>query len=182
MPHPLPNFARLFVAGVIVAAALAAVACGGGSGNPTPAPTIAVSSADEQAMDQAIAAVMAGLQLRTTKALDGLATDKLLQHVSVLDPLATCFPADGALSVRTRQIKAEIGSAVRASINFTVTQNGATTTVPRDWHFERQADGSFKLTDAPDCPFKKAATSPRPSQSAAPTGAAPTGTETAPLT
>ncbi len=70
-------------------------------------------------------------------------------------------------------------------MNFTVTQNGATTTVPRDWRFEREADGSFKLTDAPACPFKKASPSPCASagESAAPTGSpATTSTEAAPLT
>jgi hypothetical protein len=173
----MPNLVRLLVAGVIVAAAAAAVACGGGSDKPTPVPTVSISSGDEQAIDQAIAAVIAGLQARTTAALDGLANDKLLQQVSVLDPLATCFPADGALAVRTRVIKPEIRNAVRASINFTVTQNGATTTVARDWHFELEADGSFKLTAAPDCPFKRVV----PTTAATGTPA-PTDTGTAPLT
>ena len=120
-------------------------------------------------MDTAITAVIAALQQRTTTALDSLATDKLKARVSSLDPLATCYPADGALAVRTRVIKPESGNDVRATINFTVTQNGATTTVANDWRFERQADGSFKLTDAPDCPFKKVTPSTAVTDSPAPT-------------
>ncbi len=61
----------------------------------------------------AAAAVIAGLQLRTTTALEGLATDKLLQRVSILDALAICFPADGELSVRTHQIRPRITPFLR---------------------------------------------------------------------
>ncbi len=131
----------------------------------------------------AAAAVIAGLQLRSTTAPDGLATAKLSQHVSILDSLATCFPQDGALSGRTRQIKPGIGNPVRASMNFTVTQNGATTTLPSRLALRARGDGSFKLTDAPDCPFKKAILSPSAGDWVATTGSpAPTSTEAAPLT
>jgi hypothetical protein len=155
MPNRLRNPVRLLLACLVAAAVAGVVACGGGDDPPTPVPTTSISSQDEQAMDQAIAAVIAALQQRTTTALDSLANDRLKARVASLDPLATCFPADGALAVRTRLLKPGSGNDVRATINFTVTENGETSTVARDWRFERQADGSFELTDAPGCPFKK---------------------------
>ncbi|MEO8458008.1 MAG: hypothetical protein ABI559_09365, partial [Chloroflexota bacterium] len=94
-----------------------------------------------------------GKQQRT--ALDALANEKLKSKPEQLDPLATCFVPGGALTVRTRTFTPGTSGVVRVTINFNVTQDGATTNQRRDWSLERQGDGTFLLSSPPDCPFKR---------------------------
>jgi hypothetical protein len=152
----LSKVLRLLPVALVIGVLAIAVACGDDD-SPTPQPTVSITPEDEQALDKAVADVIAALQLRTTTALDSLANDQLRSRPEQLDRLATCFPeAGGAISVRSREMKPGTGSSVRLTINFTVTQDGATENSRRDWRFERQADGTYKLSDAPDCPFRRA--------------------------
>lgn len=147
---------RLLPFVLVVAAIVLAAACGDDDdARPTPKPTVAITAEDETALDKMVTDVIAALQQRTRTALDPLAGEALVQRPEQLDRLATCFPEGGSLEVRNREIKPGTENDVRLTINFTVTQNGAVTNVRKDWRFERQADGAFKLSDAPDCPFSR---------------------------
>lgn len=165
----LPSLLRRLPVALAIGVLAIAVACGGDDA-PTPQPTISITPQDEQGIDKAIADVTAALQQRTTTALDALANDKLRAKPEQLDKLATCFPVGGSLSVRNRDLKPSTGAEVRATINFTVTQDGKTENARRDWRFDREADGSFKLNTAPDCPFRRVVPSANPGEATAASG------------
>lgn len=119
----------------------------------TGSPTASATGAEEdvsEAADDVFSAIrdMQRDRLRdlTGQALRDRARDQDYDH------LMECVPENAAIELISREVEIS-GDTAAVTVTFEVTRDGETYEVERVWEFERSEDGTWLLTEFPDCPF-----------------------------
>ncbi len=159
-PFPQAGKAAVLALAAVAIVALAAAACGGGgeeegdNAEQTPT-TTATLSQDEVTLDLTVDAVFLFIRQRQRDRLRDLLGEELRQRVEEadLERLANCIPEGAVVQVASKELKVSADTAT-VKWTFLVTKaDGSSDEVKRTWKFERRADGTWALSELPECPY-----------------------------
>jgi hypothetical protein len=159
---------RLIVAAVLIGALSLLIGCGDGNGdgsgttdggqtpgaNGTPGPTETPLSGEESEVNEAVQEVFLSVRLRSSDRLRELLGPSLRDSVTgqELEEAIACVPRSAGLDIARRAFQLS-GDTATATITFSVTEGDQATEVDRIWQFERDDDGTWKLSALPECPL-----------------------------
>lgn len=164
------NRLRIFaIAAALTAVALmAGAACGDDDDDTTtdtpaatspaeasPTATASATGDDAAAVGEAADEVLSAIRDQDRDRIHDLTGDQLRQRIQDqdFDQLATCLPDGASIEMLSRTVETD-GDSATVTVTLQVTDDSGTSQVERVWEFERQDDGTWALTELPDCPFQ----------------------------
>ena len=133
-----------------VAATASPTEPGSGAGEPT-------ASADNQAaVEETADELLLAMQDRDHDRMRDFSGDRLKErsHDQDFEHLATCMPEGASIQVVDRTVDIDNGTATVTQTLELTTADGTTTEAERVWTFERADDGTWVLSEMPECPFQ----------------------------
>jgi hypothetical protein len=159
------NRLRIALSGIVLIAfvAFAFSACGDDdddvAGSPTAtqvetgSQTASATDAEEQ-VSEAVDDVFVAIRDTQRDRLRDLTGEGLRDRArdQDFDRLMECVPDDAEIELISREVQVS-GDTATVIVTFEITQDGEASEVERIWEFERADDGTWLLTEFPECPF-----------------------------
>lgn len=124
------------------------------TGNTSPAPT-----SDDQitAVERAADQVMQAIRDRDRDHLHDMTGHHLRDrmHDQDFDQMMQCIPDGATVDVLARVVEIDNGTATVTHTMQLTTADGQVTEIERTWIFEQADDGTWLLSERPDCPFQQ---------------------------
>jgi glutathione synthase/RimK-type ligase-like ATP-grasp enzyme len=147
---------RIAIAAVFAALLVALTgACGGDdTAISLPSPTTTLAAQDDAAIKGAVATVAAAIQERSADQIRVLLTADAAAKLKDADlqRAASCIPEGDTMQVQSQTIK-PVRDGAQVDVSFAISRKGTPRDIKRTWRFQRQADGSWLLSERPECPF-----------------------------
>ena len=133
-----------------VAATASPTESGSSAGEPT------ASADDQAAVEETADEFLLAMQDRDRDRMHDFSGDRLKERSQDQDfeHLAMCMPEGASMQVVDRTVDIDDATATVTQALELTAADGTTTEVERVWTFERADDGTWELSEMPECPFQ----------------------------